>query len=197
MREVLTEGLVRSGYTEQPTMYFARDGLGPEKWKSIMVDQDKQEAEVAIGLGGSSSCRTSEAITDVNWKHYSEAVEAGRIPLGSATRFSEEAQEARAVKMALSTLRPLDDELHQRRFPGCSLFDGAVAGQVPCPGGTRSRRRRRGRTADQPDPAGRGAGRGDHQLRVLTGRVRRHGCRPGQSRVAADVPGSRSPRTWC
>jgi len=123
MREVLTGGLERSGYREQPTMYFARDGLGPEKWKSIMVDQDKQEAEVAIGLGGSSSCRTSEAITDVNWKKYSEAVEAGRVPLGSATRFSEEGQEARAVKMALSTLRPLDDQLHRQRFPGRSLFD--------------------------------------------------------------------------
>lgn len=123
MRELLTEGLERSGYREQPTMYFARDGLGPEKWKAIMVDQDKQEAEVAIGLGGSSSCRTSEAITDVNWKRYAEAVEEGRIPLGSATRFSEEGQEARAVKMALSTLTPLSDELHQQRFPGRSLFD--------------------------------------------------------------------------
>jgi coproporphyrinogen III oxidase-like Fe-S oxidoreductase len=123
MRELLTEGLRDAGYSEQPTMYFARDGLGPEKWKAIMVDQDKQEAEVAIGLGGSSSCRASEAITDVNWKKYSEAVEAGRVPLGSATRFSEDAQESRAVKMALSTLRPLDDRLHQERFPGRSLFD--------------------------------------------------------------------------
>jgi coproporphyrinogen III oxidase-like Fe-S oxidoreductase len=122
MRELLTDGLRAAGYSEHPTMYFARDGRGPEKWKAIMVDQDKQEAEVAIGLGGSSSCRTSEAITDVNWKKYAEAVEAGRVPLGSATRFSEEAQEARAVKMALSTLRPLDDRLHRERFPGGSLF---------------------------------------------------------------------------
>jgi oxygen-independent coproporphyrinogen-3 oxidase len=123
MREVLTEGLKSAGYSEHPTMYFARDGLGPEKWKSIMVDQDKQEAEVAIGLGGSSSCRTSEAITDVNWKMYSEAVDAGRIPLGTATRFSEDAQEARAIKMALTTLQPLHDELHQQRFAGRSLMD--------------------------------------------------------------------------
>jgi len=121
MREVLTEGLRAGGYTEHPTMYFARAGLGPEKWKSIMVDQDKQEAEVAIGLGGSSSCRASEAITDVNWKTYSEAVEAGRIPLGSATRFTEEGQEARAIKMALSTLQPLSDALHRQRF-GRSLL---------------------------------------------------------------------------
>ncbi|WP_103354417.1 radical SAM protein [Amycolatopsis sp. CA-128772] len=122
MRELLTEGLRAAGYTEHPTMYFARDGRGPEKWKSIMVDQDKQEAEVAIGLGGSSSCRASEAITDVNSRRYPETVLAGRIPLGSATRFTPEAQEARAVKMALTTLQPLRDSLHRDRFPGRSLF---------------------------------------------------------------------------
>jgi coproporphyrinogen III oxidase-like Fe-S oxidoreductase len=122
MRELLTDGLRGAGYTEHPTMYFARAGLGPEKWKAIMVDQDKQEAEVAIGLGGSSSCRASEAITDVNSKRYIEAVSAGRIPLGSATRFTPEAQEARAVKMALTTLQPLRDSLHAARFPGRSLF---------------------------------------------------------------------------
>jgi len=122
MREVLTDGLRAAGYTEHPTMYFARDGLGPEKWKSIMVDQDKQEAEVAIGLGGSSSCRASEAITDVNWKNYAQAVEAGRVPLGSATGFDATAQEARAVKMALSTLQPVRSDLHRARY-GRSLHD--------------------------------------------------------------------------
>lgn len=122
MREVLTDGLRAAGYTEHPTMYFARDGLGPEKWKSIMVDQDKQEAEVAIGLGGSSSCRASEAITDVQWKSYAQAVDSGRVPLGSATRFTPEAQEARAIKMALSTLQPVRDDLHRARF-GRSLRD--------------------------------------------------------------------------
>jgi coproporphyrinogen III oxidase-like Fe-S oxidoreductase len=122
MREVLTDGLRAAGYTEHPTMYFARAGHGPEEWKSIMVDQRRQEAEVAIGLGGSSSCRRSEAITDVHWQRYAEAVDAGRIPLGSATRFSTAAQESRAVKMALSTLRPLSDEVHRTRF-GASLHD--------------------------------------------------------------------------
>lgn len=122
MRELLTDGLRAEGYTEHPTMYFARAGLGPEKWKAIMVDQDKQEAEVAIGLGGSSSCRASEAITDVNSRRYIETVSSGRIPLGSATRFTPEAQEARAVKMALTTLQPLRDSLHAERFPGRSLF---------------------------------------------------------------------------
>ena len=123
MREVLAEGLVTNGYTEHPTAYFARAGRGPEKWKSLMVDQDKQRAEVAIGLGGSSSCRMSEAIADVNPRGYAEAVDGGRIPLGSATRFSDSAQEARAIKMALSTLQPLDDRLHRKRFEGLSLFD--------------------------------------------------------------------------
>jgi oxygen-independent coproporphyrinogen-3 oxidase len=123
MREVLTDGLRAAGYTEHPTMYFARAGQGPEEWKSIMVDQRRQEAEVAIGLGGSSSCRRSEAITDVHWQRYAEAVDAGRIPLGSATRFSTAAQESRAVKMALSTLRPLSDEVHRARF-GTSLLTG-------------------------------------------------------------------------
>lgn len=122
MRELLTDGLRAAGYTEHPTMYFARAGLGPEKWKSIMVDQDKQEAEVAIGLGGSSSCRASEAITDVNSRRYIETVSDGRIPLGSATRFTPVAQEARAVKMALTTLQPLRDSVHAARFPGHSLF---------------------------------------------------------------------------
>ncbi|NUP30803.1 MAG: radical SAM protein [Streptomycetaceae bacterium] len=123
MREILTEGLRGHGYTEHPTMYFARDGAGPETWKSIMVDQGRQEAEVGIGLGGSSSCRSSEAITDVDWRRYTAAVEAGRIPLGSATRFSRESQEERAVKMALTTLQPLSNRLHGRQFPGRSLFD--------------------------------------------------------------------------
>ena len=121
MRELLTEGLRAAGYTEHPTMYFARAGQGPETWKSIMVDQDRQEAEVAIGLGGSSSCRRSEAMTDVNWPRYVEAVEEGRIPLDSATRFSPAAQEARAVKMALTSLQPVRDSVHRARF-GRSLL---------------------------------------------------------------------------
>jgi oxygen-independent coproporphyrinogen-3 oxidase len=87
-----------------------------------MVDQDRQEAEVAIGLGGSSSCRASEAITDVNWKNYAQAVERGRVPLGSATGFDAAAQEARAVKMALSTLQPVRDDLHHAAY-GRSLHD--------------------------------------------------------------------------
>lgn len=124
MHEVLTGGLASSGYVEHPTMYFAQRGKGPEKWKAIMADQDKQEAEVAIGLGGSSSCRASEAITTVSRDSYARSVAAGIIPLGSATRFDEAGREARAITMALSTCQPLSDRLHQQRFPGRSLFAG-------------------------------------------------------------------------
>jgi oxygen-independent coproporphyrinogen-3 oxidase len=122
MREILTGGLREAGWTEHPTMYFARPGAGPEKWKSLMADQDRQQPEVAIGLGGSSSCRRSEGMTDVDGKRYGAAVDAGRIPLGSATAFTGPAQETRAVNMALSTLQPLREDVHRSRFPGASLF---------------------------------------------------------------------------
>ena len=123
MRDVLADGLRAQRYAEHPTMYFHRHDKEPERWKAIMVDQDKQDAEVAIGLGGSSSCRRSEAMTEVNAVRYIEAVEAGVLPLASATRFGERAKESRAIKMALSTLQPLRDDLHRERFGGRSLFD--------------------------------------------------------------------------
>lgn len=122
MRAVLTDGLRAAGYAENPTMYFARAGHGPEKWKSLMVDQDRQEPEVAIGLGGSSSCRRSEAIAEVDPRAHAAMVDAGQIPLGSATQFTPAAQESRAIKMALTSLWALSDRTHRRRFPGHSLF---------------------------------------------------------------------------
>ncbi|GAA3636531.1 radical SAM protein [Kineosporia mesophila] len=123
MREVLAGGLTREGYGEHPTMYFHRADKPPETWKAIMVDQDRQDAEVAIGLGGSSSCRRSEAMTEVNAVQYMKMVDAGQLPLTSATRFGDLATQARAIKMALSTLQPLRDDVHRERFAGRSLFD--------------------------------------------------------------------------
>ncbi|MBT0768764.1 radical SAM protein [Kineosporia sp. J2-2] len=123
MREVLASGLGEQGYGEHPTMYFHRADKAPETWKAIMVDQDRQDAEVAIGLGGSSSCRRSEAMTEVNALRYIEMVENSVLPLTSATRFGDQATQARAIKMALSTLQPLRDDLHRERFGGASLFD--------------------------------------------------------------------------
>ena len=123
MRDLLADGLRTGGYGEHPTMYFHSAKHAPETWKSIMVDQDRQDAEVAIGLGGSSSCRRSEAMTEVNAARYAEMVEAGVLPLASATRFGPTATEARSIKMALSTLQPLRDDLHRERFDGRSVFD--------------------------------------------------------------------------
>ncbi|GAB6899054.1 radical SAM protein [Kineosporia succinea] len=123
MREVVAAGLTAAGYGEHPTMYFHRGDKPPERWKGIMVDQTRQDAEVAIGLGGSSSCRRSEAMTEVNALKYIEMVEGGVLPLASATRFGDLATESRAIKMALSTLQPLRDEVHRERFGGRSLFD--------------------------------------------------------------------------
>ena len=122
MRAVLADGLTRHGYAEHPTMYFHRREYPPERWKSIMVDQDKQEAEVAIGLGGSSSCGQSEAMTEVNPVRYTQAIEAGVLPLASATRFGDPARQARSIKMALSTVQPVRDDLYRERFAGKSLF---------------------------------------------------------------------------
>lgn len=111
IRTVLAEGLARAGYREHPTMYFHRRVYPPERWKSIMVDQDKQEAEV-VGLGGSSSCRRSETMTEVAPAEYTRMLEAGVLPLASATRLGDQAMESRAIKMALSTCQPLSDDLH-------------------------------------------------------------------------------------
>jgi oxygen-independent coproporphyrinogen-3 oxidase len=144
MRAVLADGLTGNGYSEHPTMYFHRNDHEPERWKSIMVDQDKQEAEVAIGLGGSSSCGRSEAMTEVNPARYMKLVDDGVLPLASATRFGDRAREARSIKMALSTLQPLREDLHRERFAGRSLF-------APPWGTTFDRLHRRGLlTVDRP-----------------------------------------------
>jgi len=123
MRELFSKALTSADYLEHPTMYFSKKGLGPERWKSIMVDQDKQCIEVAIGLGGSSSCRNSEAHISVDTKTYFDTIKAGEIPLDSAKGFSEHGKVIRAIRMALSSCQPLIDSLHQSRFPGSSLFD--------------------------------------------------------------------------
>src|SRR6266516_974348 len=104
-------------------MYFSKQGTEPERWKSLMVDQDKQRAEVAIGLGGNSSCSWSEARTIVDPTAYMARVAAGLVPLASATGLDHEGRVARAIRMALSTCQPLDDRIHRGRFPGSSLFD--------------------------------------------------------------------------
>ncbi len=123
MREVLVKHLEKAGYFEHPTMYFTNKGDASEKWKSLMVDQDKQYVEIAIGLGGSSSCTRSQAITEIDKKNYFAKLSQQELPLASVNGFDLFEQEKRSVKMALSTCQPISDEIHQSRFTNSSLFN--------------------------------------------------------------------------
>lgn len=123
MREVITKQL-DGLYNEYPTMYFTKMGLEPERWKWLMVDQKTQRAEVAIGLGGSSSCEKSEAINIVHPTKYQESIDNGVLPIENTTGFTEIARKQRSIVMALSTLQPLRNDLFQERFPQDSIFDG-------------------------------------------------------------------------
>jgi oxygen-independent coproporphyrinogen-3 oxidase len=62
-------------------------------------------------------------MTKVNANDYIRSVEAGELPLGSATSFGARAMESRSIKMALSTCRPIRDDIHRLRFAGQSIFD--------------------------------------------------------------------------
>ncbi|MBN2531978.1 MAG: radical SAM protein [Spirochaetales bacterium] len=121
MREILVR-LLDKHYTEHPAMYFGCNDKGYEKWKSFMVDQDKQRAEVAIGLGGSSSCRLSEATTLVDPESYYHAIENGCLPLEKVQGFDPLHKEIRSVKMALSSCMPLKESQHCINFENSSLF---------------------------------------------------------------------------
>ena len=61
-------------------------------------------------------------MTEVNPVRYTQAIEAGVLPLASATRFGDPARQARSIKMALSTVQPVRDDLYRERFAGKSLF---------------------------------------------------------------------------
>jgi hypothetical protein len=84
-----------------------------------------------LGGGDGEPAGGPKPITDVDWQTYA-AAQAGRVPLGSATAFSPEGHETRAVKMALTSLQPLRDSLHRARF-GRSLFDEPWLGRFRSP----------------------------------------------------------------
>ncbi|MCC8380543.1 radical SAM protein [Xenorhabdus sp. PB30.3] len=115
MRNVI-DNLFDSHYSEHPTMYFYRKDTEPEKWKGIITDQDKQHPEVAIGLGGSSKCRSAEMVNLTDYKCYREAVNNHILPVASVTGMSAERQESNAIKMALSTCQPVNNDVHRQRF---------------------------------------------------------------------------------
>ncbi|PDO85887.1 radical SAM protein [Kosakonia sacchari] len=125
MRELI-ERYFADEYTEHPTMYFHQRTQPAEKWKGLITDLDKQYPEVAIGLGGSSKCTQSEAINITDYKHYSQALEEGRLPIESQQGFSPLQREVNAFKMALSTLRPVNDSEFRQRFDGRSFFHNPV-----------------------------------------------------------------------
>ncbi|MFH8295437.1 radical SAM protein [Streptomyces sp. NPDC018059] len=124
MREAAVERLTAAGYYEHPTTYFVRQDMGPQVWRSLNLDQDKQVPQIGIGLGAYSWCEQAEANMERAPGKYLERVGRGEIPLENVTSVSPEHRETRAVQMALSTCRPLSEEVHQSRFPGSSLLSG-------------------------------------------------------------------------
>ncbi|MET8573634.1 radical SAM protein [Streptomyces sp. NPDC005012] len=124
MREGAVDRLAAAGYYEHPTTYFPRREVGPEVWRSLNLDQDKQVPQVGIGLGAYSWCEDAEANAVVAPAKYLGLVEKGEIPLENVTTVSAEHREVRAVQMALSTCQPLHEEVHRSRFPDSSLLSG-------------------------------------------------------------------------
>jgi oxygen-independent coproporphyrinogen III oxidase len=127
MRESAVDLLEQAGYYEHPTTYFPKRKLGPERWRALNLDQDKQYPQVGIGLGGYTWSSRSEANIVSGPREYLKRIDAGEIPLETVTGISDEGREVRSVRMALSTCQPLIEEVHRRRFPGSSLFEGRWA----------------------------------------------------------------------
>jgi oxygen-independent coproporphyrinogen-3 oxidase len=73
-------------------------------------------------MGGSSSCMRAEAINATTETGYFGLLEHGRIPLGSARGFTGQGLLEKAIKMALTSCQPLEDDLFRDRHPGHSLF---------------------------------------------------------------------------
>ena len=124
MREAAVVLLEQAGYYEHPTTYFPLRRLGPELWRALNLDQDKQYPQVGIGLGGYTWSSRSEANIVTAPLEYLRRVDAGQIPLETVTGISDEEREVRSIRMALSTCQPLTEEVHRRRFPRSSLFEG-------------------------------------------------------------------------
>lgn len=124
MREGAVDRLAAAGYYEHPTTYFPLRDVGPELWRSLNLDQDKQVPQVGIGLGAYSWCGDAEANAVAAPAKYLGLVEKGEIPLENVTTVSAAHREVRAVQMALSTCQPLLEEVHRSRFPDSSLLSG-------------------------------------------------------------------------
>ncbi|WP_371600273.1 radical SAM protein [Streptomyces sp. NBC_00564] len=122
MRAGAVQALNAAGYAEHPTTYFPQKEIGAPIWRSLNLDQDKQVPNLGIGLGGYTWSSHSEGNITSDPREYLDAVSAGRLPLTAITALSEPGRETRSVRMAMSTCQPLREEIHQKRFPGSSLF---------------------------------------------------------------------------
>lgn len=123
MREAAMRLFNENDYWEHPTMYFSKTSSGAEKWKGLVVDQDKQYVELGIGLGASSATRWCEANVSTDPYAYAEAIASGVIPLTEVKGFDVQGRERRSVAMALSSCQPLHDSIHRQRFENSSLFN--------------------------------------------------------------------------
>lgn len=127
MRDTAVALLEQAGYYEHPTTYFPQRWLGPERWRALNLDQDKQYPQVGIGLGGYSWSSHSEANIVRGPQEYLKSINAGEIPLEEVTSISYKEREIRSIRMAISTCQSLTEEEHRRRFPQSSLFAGPWA----------------------------------------------------------------------
>lgn len=122
MRETAAAMLEQAGMHEYPTMYFQNNQVGGGRWKSLVLDQDKQSVEIGIGFGASSSSSRSSANITVDRARYFDAISAGTLPL-DALQMGRHSQIASSIRRALSTCQPLSDAWHRRRCFDSSLFD--------------------------------------------------------------------------
>jgi oxygen-independent coproporphyrinogen-3 oxidase len=125
MRELAVEKLGNAGYYEHPTTYFPKRSQGPQRWRSLNLDQQLQVPQVGIGLGGYTWSDRSEANSLTRPASYLAEVDRGVLPLETVTTISPPQREVRAVRMALSTCQPLRESVHRDRYPGSTLLDGS------------------------------------------------------------------------
>src|SRR5450756_1856546 len=100
MREQATSLLAAAGYGEHPATYFPHHTAGPERWRSLNLDQDQQRPQVGIGLGGYTWSSRSEASAITTPARYLQAIADGQIPFETVTRLSPEGREVRSVRLA-------------------------------------------------------------------------------------------------
>lgn len=116
MREQAVKILRKSGYFESPTMYFNRRNSEVQKWKALVVNQDKQFPELGIGLGASSCNYKSECNNCISKEEYISQIRQGVLPISIINGFSSEERKKRSIRMALTSCKPVYDSIFQQKF---------------------------------------------------------------------------------